>query len=361
MKLIDKHILKQFITTIIFSLLALYVIFLVVNLIENLDDFFAANMPNKTIIKYYILFFPEIIKLILPIAVLLSTLFTIGKMSNSNEITALKSGGISIVRILIPMLFVSILISTFSIYFNGYIVPEVNKEKIEIESKYLKKNLKSNSMFNLYFKDNKNQILSLQSYNATDSKGFNVSLEKFTSEINPRLVERIESEIMTWDTINNSWKMIRGVKRQVLENNQIEIKKFDSLDIILNFDNKQLQKLSLNSKEMNFTEYKEYIETLKFGGKDVRRDLTDYYGLWAYPFASVIVVLFSVPFASVKKKGGTAVQVASALVITFAYLIFTKVGQIIGYNSNFNPMIAGWLANILFFVFGLVVLFKTRT
>ncbi len=360
-KIIDRQIIKNFISTVVFSLIALYVIFLVVNLIENLDDFMAAKMPKETILRYYMLYFPEIIKLLLPISVLLSSLFTIGKMSNSNEITALKSGGVSIVRILVPIMLISITISIGSVYFNGWVVPKVNKEKIEIESTYLKKNIKSNSMFNLYFRDKENNIISMQSYNSTESKGYNVSLEKFSGYTNPRLLERVEAEIVVWDTINNNWLMKSGIKREIIAKDNIIITRFDSLNIKIDLTNQQLSKLNINAKEMNFQEYKDYIETLKIGGKDIRRDLTDYYGQWAYPFASIIVVLFAVPFASVKKKGGTAVQVAAALVITFAYLIFTKVGQVVGYNSNFNPIIAGWFANIAFFVFGIIVLFRTRS
>jgi len=361
MKIIDKEILKNFVITIIFSLMALYVIFLIVNMVENLDDFLAANMSTELIVKYYILFFPELVKLLLPIAVLLSTLFTVGKMSNSNEITALKSGGVSIIRLMIPIFLFSLLICVGSIYFNGWIVPKVNKDKLSIEQNYLKKNLSSTSVFNLYFRESQKNILSMQTYNATEGKGYNISYEKFADLVKPRLLSRIESDNMKWDSAQKNWIMYNGVNRQILINDNVLIQKFDSLRLNIAFDNDKLKKLSLNPKEMNLTEFKDYIETLQISGKDVRKELTDYYGQWAYPFASVIVILFAFPFATVKKKGGTAVQVAAALVVTFAYLIFTKVGQIIGYNSNFNPIIAGWFANIVFLVFGFIVLFRTKS
>lgn len=201
----------------------------------------------------------------------------------------------------------------------------------------------------------------MQTYNATEGKGYNISYEKFADLVKPRLLSRIESDNMKWDSTKKNWIMYNGVNRQILKNDNVIIQKFDSLRLNIAFDNDKLKKLSLNPKEMNLTEFKDYIETLQISGKDVRKELTDYYGQWAYPFASVIVILFAFPFATVKKKGGTAVQVAAALVVTFAYLIFTKVGQIIGYNSNFNPIIAGWFANIVFLVFGFIVLFRTKS
>ena len=131
MKLIDRYILRQYIATLLFALTALCVIFLVVNLLENLDDFMDRNTPAGVIVQYYINFFPEIIKLLTPVAMLLASLFTVGKLANNNEITAMKSGGMSIYRMMIPLVTLSILVSIGQLYFNGWIVPVSNQKKAE--------------------------------------------------------------------------------------------------------------------------------------------------------------------------------------------------------------------------------------
>ena len=108
-------------------------------MMENLDDFIDQNVRGPIILQYYLVFIPEIIRLMLPVAVLLAALFTVGKMSNLNELTAMKSSGMSIYRFILPFLFIGFMIALLSIYFGGYIVPYANKTKVYIEQNYMKK------------------------------------------------------------------------------------------------------------------------------------------------------------------------------------------------------------------------------
>ena len=88
MKLLDRYILKQFIMTMLFGLLAFTAIFVIIDLLENLDDFLDHSVDTPIIFQYYLAFIPEIIKLMTPVAILLSSLFVTGKLSSNNIATA---------------------------------------------------------------------------------------------------------------------------------------------------------------------------------------------------------------------------------------------------------------------------------
>ena len=103
MKILDKYLIKQFLLTIIFGLLAFTLIFVVIDMMENLDDFIDQNVSMDIILNYYLVFSPEIIKLITPVAVLFAALFTAGKAANLSEITAIKASGVSLFRFMIPI------------------------------------------------------------------------------------------------------------------------------------------------------------------------------------------------------------------------------------------------------------------
>ena len=122
-----------------------------------------------------------------------------------------------------------------------------------------------------------------------------------------------------------------------------------------------IKQLKREPKEMTFDELRNYINLLEQGGKDVRMQLIDYYGKWAFPFANIIVVLFGVPFASVRRKGGIAIQIGAAMVVSFAYMIFTKVSQTMSFAYGFDPVLSGWIANIIFLIAGIITIFRTKT
>ena len=141
MKILDRYLIKQYLQTILFGLLAFTMIFVVIDMMENLDDFLDQNVPTSLILQYYLVFIPEMIRLMTPIAILLASLFTAGKMANQNELTAIKASGISLYRFMTPFIITRCFISIFSVYFGGYLVPMANKQKIFIEQNSMKKGI----------------------------------------------------------------------------------------------------------------------------------------------------------------------------------------------------------------------------
>ena len=79
MKIIDKYLIKQFLQTIIFGIISFTLIFVIINMVENIGNFLDQNVPFSIILNYYIVFSPEIIKLMTSVAVLFAALFTAGK------------------------------------------------------------------------------------------------------------------------------------------------------------------------------------------------------------------------------------------------------------------------------------------
>jgi lipopolysaccharide export system permease protein len=360
MTLLDKYILKQLVITLTFSLVALCSIFIIVNLLDNLDEFLDQNASFLTIVKYYIHFLPDILELLIPVAMLISTLFSIGRLSTNNEIIAMKSGGISLYRIMLPVAAFSLALSLFQLYFNGWVVPVANHKKFEIEQKYLNKTAEGGQIFNLYFRDNPTRNVIMQYYDASLKTGNKVTIEDYSSQTTPRLIRRIEANKISWDSKDKIWKIYSGIDR-TYSDSSINTVRFNSMPFALNLTNDQIIQLKRSTEEMNFDELWNYISILRRGGKDVRKQVIEYYGNYAFPFANLIVILFGVPFASVRKKGGLAIQMGAAMIISFLYLVFTKVSQTIGYSSDLNPIFAGWMANLIFFVFALFNLLRTRT
>ena len=167
MKLIDRYIIRQFLSTATFALLAVLVVFLVIDVMEKLDDFIDRQASWDIILLYYFYFVPEIIKLIIPVAMLLASLFVTARLSTQGEWTALKSSGVSLYRLMLPFLAVAMVISVLSVYFNGWVVPFANKKKFTIERVYLHKDVVNASGANIYIQDTPTKILSLGYFDDT--------------------------------------------------------------------------------------------------------------------------------------------------------------------------------------------------
>lgn len=311
------------------------------------------------VLEYYFVFIPEIIRLMLPVSVLLGGLFTVGKLSTQNELTAIKSSGISFYRFIVPFLATSFLISLFAIYFGGYVVPEANKQRIFIERTYLKKGL-IHSGSNIYFQDSPTRIVTITYFNVKVGKANRVSIQEFDPTIITSMVSRIDAKTMSFDTTRQNWILKNGVQRYFYANKD-SVNLFTTLEVdYLSFTPAEVIEKQKKPDEMTLDELEEYAKSQLKTGNDPTRVKIEYHSRIAFGFASFVVVLFGLTISANKRKGGTAIQLGINVLLTFVYLVFMKVSQAFGKNGVLDPILTAWLANILFFTAGVLNLLRVK-
>jgi lipopolysaccharide export system permease protein len=366
MKIIDRYIVRQFLISFFFGLIAFILIFVIANMMENLDDFIDANAPINTIIQYYIAFIPEIIKFMVPMAVLLAALFITGRLSTQNELSAIKSTGTSLYRIMAPFLIVALIVSLVSVFFNGWVVPYANQKKIYIERAHLDHSVETKDRYNILFQEGRRRIVSINYYDPQAECAKQVSIQDFDENDMTVLRKRYDAVQMQWiqpqegNEQGGNWVLINGTVRKFVDTTQ-SLTHFDSLKVgKLSLTPIDIEKKQRTPDEMNYTDLGEFIENQKLAGQNVARWQVEYHFKLAFPFASIIMVLFGVPFASSRPRTGAALGFGIALATAFIYLIFMKASQVFGYNGDLNPFFTAWLSNIIFLMAGIVNLFRVQ-
>lgn len=328
-------------------------------MMEKLDDFIDENATLDIIVEYYIVFIPEIIRLMLPVSVLLGGLFTVGKLSTQNELTAIKSSGVSFYRFTIPFLATALVISIMSIYFGGYIVPEANKQRIFIERTYLKKGL-VHSGSNIYFQDSFNRIVTISYFNVKVGRANRISIQEFEPSNIIKMISRIDAKSMSYDSTSGNWILRKGAQR-FFYGNKDSINTFDSFEIdYLSFSPTEVIEKQKKPDEMTLDELETYAASQLNAGNNPTRINIEYHSRIAFAFASFVVVLFGLTISANKRKGGTAIQFGINVLLTFIYLVFMKVSQAFGKNGVLDPFLTAWLANFLFLSAGLLNLIRVK-
>jgi lipopolysaccharide export system permease protein len=356
-KQLDRYIIIQFIKNLLFALLCFIIIFILVDLFENLDRFIDNKLSFPMVLNYYLYFIPEIIRLISPISMLLATLFTVGAMINYNEIIAVKNAGVSLIRFMTPFLIIGIVITGISIYFNNWVVPEANKKKFFIERNHMNKNKNVVNYNKLYFQDSKNQLILIDNFTEVDLAAKKVSIQLFNPDSLTVLSKRVDAEQMKW--INNSWVFINASERDFSSGKE-ELKSYDSIETSqigglnkINLVPNQIIKKQLKPDEMNYTELDDLIISMKKGGQNVDRQMVDFYSKISFSFSNLIVIIFGMSISTgSKRRKGLALQFGISILVSFVYLGFVKISQSFGYNGDLDPLLTAWLANIAFAGFG---------
>jgi len=357
MRLLDRYVARRFINNTLFSLLAFICIFIIVDLIEHLSDFIDKHVPVITVAAYYFYFLPFIIVLTMPIAMLLASMFAMGQLSRYNELSAMQSSGISLYRIVAPLLAIGILISVGVFFFGEHVMTVGNQRKAEINQLYIQrlpKNLPSR-LANLYLQESANRRVFIGFFNAKSGSASKVSIQTYDGIF---VVKRLDAAEMQW--LGDRWELLNGYEREFRPDGEVA-RKFETLTLNdLSFTPQVLATVQKAPEEMSYAELEQFILEVARNGGDPARWKADLYLKISFPLANFIIVMFGAPLAAGRARSGGAVGVGLSLIICFLYFGAVKTGQSMGQNGTLNPVIAAWGANVIFLIAGLVVLIKAR-
>ena len=359
MKIIDKYLVKQFLQTLVFGLITFVLLFIIINLFEYLGSFVDNKATISIVLQYYFYYTPEITRLVLPVAVLLACLFVSGKMSTLNELTAIKAGGVSLYRYMLPFMITTLFICIFSIYFGGYVVPEANKKKIYIEHTYMNLGYYTGGS-NIFFQDSITRIVSIASYDIERNQAIEVSIQDFDPNDATKMISRIDASRMSYDKAQKCWNLTGVVKKEFRDKTQVENISFNLTMTDLNFVPKDIINKQTKQEEMTLSELNAYAKDQVKAGNDPTETFIEFHSRIALAFSPLIVVMFGLPISTGKRKGGLALQFGLNLLITFIYLVFMKISQAFGKNGVLDPVTTAWFANFVFLVGALYNIRRSR-
>lgn len=360
MKIVDRYIILSYINTTIFALGALLSVMYIVDMLERLDKFMDANATFPDIVEFYVVSMPAMTQLLIPIAMLLGGLFSVGRLASTNEIVALKSSGYSLYRFMVPFLIVGIVASGFQFWFNGWVVPRANERKVDLERTILNKSRTGYSMFNLAFRESPVMNVTIEFFDVSKREARGTVVEEFTSVLSPRLLRRTEAPVMLWDTVEKRWVLPHALIREY-HDGRIHRYRSENLSVAFSVRPDQIGRLQKTTDEQTNDEFLEYIETLERGGRDTSALRIELASRQAFPFANFVVLLLAIPFASVRRPGGVAVNVGMAMAVTITYIALSKIIGAVGISADIPQETVAWGANLLFVCIGILILVRTRT
>ena len=129
MRLLDRYVLQNFVTPFLYSTCGFLAIWLVFDLSDNGHDFIEAHVKMKTLAYFYLTQFPQILVICLPVGLLLALLYSLSRMSRSNEIISMLTAGQSVMRVMLPLFGFGLLITLFSLALNYQLAPHSDQTR----------------------------------------------------------------------------------------------------------------------------------------------------------------------------------------------------------------------------------------
>lgn len=368
MRILDRYLLRNFFEPFLMCFFGFIAIWLIFDLSDNGQDFIEAKASLKQVTKFYLTQLPQTILISLPIGLLLALLFSLSRMSRSNEIISMLTAGRSIVRILMPLFVIGIVASLGLMVLNYELAPHaegIKKAALDQITKGEKKAGEIGTVEGYLFRDrmnNRTWFVKKMRANSPELVGVHVTQQDDQGSI----TKKWYSARATFNAKNKQWIFTRGMSVE-----------FDSEGNITNTDDFttsyrnvtgwtetpwRIASSHLEAQNLSVPELQQYLH---FNDDFPTVSLAPYRTYlnyrWALPWSCLVVVFIAAPLGIVYSRRGVLAGVASSIFIFFGMIFVTNLCLALGKGSRVDPMLAAWFPNAFFGTIGMVLLFYRST
>jgi lipopolysaccharide export system permease protein len=355
---IDWYTSKLFWGYFIGALIIFVTIFSAVDAMSTMVNY--KGVETSSLLKYIVYSFPDVIQKMLPVACLLGTVLTLSTMNKANELVALYSAGMSLLRIATPLLLSVMFISTVFYFISDQIVPSMTRQKNYIFYNEIKK---MPGMFSVVKTDriwyrSKNSIFNIKTLNPEASKAQGLTLYLFSDSWN--LLQMITANNV--EIHGSQWRLLDGSVTLFSSDSSFPLTStFKEKQIAMSEDSKDLTSTGQTSDMLNQKELSNFIERNREAGLDTVRYEVDYHSKFAFAFAGIVMSLLGIPFSVGKaRSGGTMLNVGICLALVFGYWVLYSSSLTLGGHGYLPPFIAAWAPSFLMSGFALYLLKRLK-
>jgi lipopolysaccharide export system permease protein len=353
----DRYILSGFWRNLGIGLIAFTVIYITVDVSEQIDVYIDNHVHLNEVLLYYGYKVPSIVALIMPVAVLLATIFTMGRLSRENELTALISSGTPLVRVGAPIILSAALISVGMIAADEFLIAKASHESLNLKRIKIDKQMKETSSFyrdNVHYQGENGRTYYGEHYDVLLKAFTNIAVYEYRGD---SLVRRIDAAKAYWD--GSQWIFLNGAIREFTPAGE-KISTFAKMDMNLPERPEDFAKEELDPDEMNYRQLKAYIAKAMRSGESVDKYRVDLYFKFSFPFTSAIFAVIGAALSSAKRKPSMATGFGLTLFISFTYYTVLRIGQSLGHSGVIGPVLGAWMGNIAFVIVGGVLLYRAN-
>jgi lipopolysaccharide export system permease protein len=356
--ILSRHIFKEFIRIFLTVLIGILVVYLCIDFLQKADRFIKYKATIAQVAAYLLYNLPSMAASSLPIAALMAALLSLGNLSRYNEIIAMRAGGVSLAKIIAPVLGAGLLISAVGFFNNEYIMPAYTAranliKNVEIEKKQQRVVFQQRK---LWLRGPDNSIANIDLISPDRNEMIGINIFKLAPDFTVR--ERIKADSLMWE--NGAWRL-KHAQKFMISGDTVRAASAEGEVFNIVDSPDDLGMIVKSSEEMNFSELWDYVKRLKMSGYEATRYEVDLYSKLSFPLSSLLMVMIATPLSLQKvRSGGLGKGIALAVLIAFAYWGLVSVGTALGRSGALPPLEAAWIANILFASASLYILFRMQ-
>lgn len=355
MKIVQRHYLREFLKLLGVIATGLALIFSILELIDKIDDFAPGKLMVSGIFYYVFLNLPKYLLYLLPMSVLICSLFTFSQASRNKELIVIKASGGRLKSILSPFIVMGLFFSLFVFVVGEVVVPDFSERSLEFKKKFMNKGDKLTfKEGTIWLRGTDGSLVRIELYIPEKKIAKGISIFTIGTET---LRKRIQAEEAEWSSgagTEGIWKLKEVLiydieEKKIVATSEMGYPYLESPDFFV----KGIKK----PEEMGIIELRRYTERLKAAGIRDSRLTVDLYSKISYPLSNLFMMILGISLSVMGLSRGGLFAAGLGIFISFAYWLLYTLMLSMGYTGVLPPAIATWIVPI---IFGMVAAYVFR-
>jgi len=358
-KTIDRYIIRELFDPFFFGLGAFTAILSASMILFDLvRAVVVRGMPMWTAAQVFVYRLPGIAVYIFPMATLLAALLAFGRLSSSSEIVAMKAGGISLYRIMAPVLAFGMVVSFVTLLFYEVVVPQANLSATNLMVQ-TGTNRTPRIQRNVLIPEIENDELK-RMYFAGSMRGDlmqDVVVQEYSGG---KLAQLINAKEATYEKEKHTWLFKNGTIYLLSEQGEYKhLIHFKEQYMTVKYSPNDFKISDRKPEEMNMVELKKFIQLKKKMGEDTLDLWIQYFLKGAIPFSCLVFTLLGAPLGLSPQRSSSSIGLGLSVLIVFFYYFLTFVSMALGELRLLTPLLSAWLPNFIVGGVGVYILYNS--
>ena len=363
MTTLDHYVVRNFLQPYLYCIIGFLSIWLIFDISDNSATILEGHVSLAEVGRFYFSQLPQVLVILLPVALLLALLFCLGKMSRANEIVSMLTAGISVPRVLLPLMVLGLLTTGLVLALNYSLAPHAElsrkiffdnlnrggPKQVRISGQIFRNRTNNRTWFIAHFQPNSNKFEGVQ---------------VIQQDEHDNIVKNYLATTAEYDPATRVW--------------HFELTKTVQYDAAGNITHEELlptlaipgwtetpYRLSSANVRAEFLGVPELREYLRFNSDFPQTLLAPFHTQLQYrlalPWTCLVVVFMAAPLGIGFSRRGILAGVAIAIVLVFSMNFLIHLFLALGEGDRISPLVAAWMPNVLFAAVGLYLLHLRAT
>jgi lipopolysaccharide export system permease protein len=351
-KILNRYLNLELAIPIFWVMIGIIGILSFFDFIQEINDLGKGTYNMFTIFSYVALSIPGHVYEIVPIAVLIGSMYTMGQLSENSELTVIRSSGFSIKRIAYTLSLTGLFFTLFTFAVGDLVTPITEKKaqqiKITAKDAIVTQEFKSG----LWIKDN-NSFINIE-HVLPDSSLSEIHIYEFDKTFRLRTITNAKKGSFK----NSEWKL-DDINQTIFDKDKVSTNSLKSAIWKSLIKPEMMNVLLVSPEKMSSISLINFIKYLKNNKQKVTKYEVALWGKLIYPLASIVMVLFAIPFGFFQERsGGKNLKIFLGILIGIFYQIMNSSFRYIGLLNDWQPLTCALMPTLIFFLVGMVMIYK---